>query len=170
MSQMKSKGTDGNVQEQSQLLPVSDLSVLMIAIFQMAHPIYRNKVEPLGQTEYLAHCASDIDELGRIFKFLGLAEDSAQSAFGWRPTARLVRIIAERAARPTKGSDTRATKKERQLVDSLLQLAGKQTEEILPDEFLFNVLNGLGLLRGSVGGECKPTTLLKEVVQDMLAA
>ena len=101
MSQMKSKGTDGNVQEQSQLLPVSDLSVLMIAIFQMAHPIYRNKVEPLGQTEYLAHCASDIDELGRIFKFLGLAEDSAQSAFGWRPTARLVGIIAERAARPT---------------------------------------------------------------------
>jgi hypothetical protein len=142
------------------------LSDLMIAIFQEAHPIGGDK-DVTDKRQYVKYCASDIDKLGRIFKFLGLAKDSAQSAFGWKPTARLLHIIAERAARPTKGNATRATKKERQVIDSPLQLAGGQTEEVFTDDFLFNVLNGLGFLRESGGGECKPTALLREVIEGM---
>jgi hypothetical protein len=143
------------------------LSDLMIAIFQEAHPIGSGYKDVTDKTQYVKYCASDIDKLGRIFKFLGLAKDSAQSAFGWTPTARLLQIIAERAARPTKGSATRATKKERQIIDSLLQLAGGQTEEVFTDDFLFDVLNGLGFLQESGSGECKPTALLREVIEGM---
>ena len=139
------------------------LSDLMIAFFQAAHSLHGDP----DKVQYVKYCASDIDKLGRVLKFLGLAETNQQSMLGWTPTARLVHIIAERAARPTKGSATPATKKERQVINSLLQLAGGQTEEVFTDDFLFNVLNGLGFLGEGGDGECKPTALLREVLENL---
>jgi hypothetical protein len=159
---------EGKAQEPSSKLSVlsetGDIQSLLIAIFQAAHSIFTETDKPI--IEYLNSCASDINKLGRILKFLGLAEDSAQSAFGWKPTAELIQIIAERAARPTKASKTQASKMERRFVDSLIQLAGGQTEEPFTDDFLFNVLNGLGLLQESDTG-VKPTARLREVVTTM---
>jgi hypothetical protein len=145
-------------------------SNLMVAIFQEAHPIDSIDKE-FSATEYLTYCAPDIERLGRVFKFLGLAEASTQSALGWKPTAHLLHIIGKRAvARPIKGSHKQATGKERQLVESLFQLAGGQPEEeFIGDDFVFRVLNGLGFLREAVGS-CKPTSLLQETFEDVFKA
>lgn len=168
MSDLKNESYERHRQESDKVSKGDFLSDLMIALFQAAHSLHGDdpRESLTDKVQYVKHCASDIDKLGRVLKFLGLAETNQQSMLGWTPTARLVHIIAERAARPTKGSATRATKKERQVIDSLLQLAGGQTEEVFTDDFLFNVLNGLGFLRESGGGECKPTALLREVLEN----
>jgi hypothetical protein len=139
---------------------------LMAAIFQATDHIFLEKGDVTEQ--YLKHCASDIDRLGRLLKFLGLAEDDKDGVFGWKPTAKLISLIAERAARPAKGSDKRATARERAVVGSLLQLAGGWVEPTYTDDFVFRALNSLGLLRETVYGECKPTALLKEVLENVV--
>jgi hypothetical protein len=137
-----------------------NIETLLVAIFQEAHP--NNAV---SATEFLQHFAPDIARLGRVFKFLGLAEESTESTLGWQPTDQLIHIVAERAARPTKASRKRATAKELKPVDSLIQIAGGETEEIhFTGDFLFTVLNALGLLLEARGG-CKPTSLLRETVE-----
>ena len=153
---------------ESNVLPMSDgldiESHIMIAIFRAAHPIV--DIEEAADQEYLKRFAPDIDRLGRVLKCLGLAEESTQSAFGWKPTAHLVQIIVERAVRPIKASKKLNTKGESKLVDSLSQLAGVHEDDDLIDEFpfVFNVLNCLGLLRVGPQGGCKPTGLLVEAV------
>jgi hypothetical protein len=79
-------------------------------------------------------------------------------------------MVAERAARPTKGSNKRATRKEEAMIQSLLQLADGWVEQTFTDDFVFNVLNCFGLLRESVYGECKPTTLLQELLANVFEA
>jgi hypothetical protein len=170
MSDLKNESYERHRQESDKVSKGDVLPDLMIALFQAAHPLAGDDPgESLtDKVQYVKYCASDIDRLGRVLKFLGLAETNQQSMLGWTPTARLVHIIAERAARPTKGSaTTRATKKERRVIDSLLQLAGGQTEQVFTDDFLFNVLNSLGFLRESGGGECRPTALLREVLENL---
>jgi hypothetical protein len=147
-----------------------DLSDLMIALFQAVYQVIRDTGEDVTDvTEYLEHCAPDIDRLGRVLKFLGLAEDNPQSAFGWKATPDLMRLVAERAtSRTPKASNKKMTKGERAILSSLLQLAGGWAEESIGDDFVFRVLNGLGLLRASFQDECKPTALLREILQNML--
>jgi hypothetical protein len=77
-------------------------SNLMVPMFQEAHPIdgLGPETEP-SATKYLTCCAADIARLGRVLKFLVLAEASTDSALGWKPTADLLRIIARQlVARP----------------------------------------------------------------------
>jgi hypothetical protein len=136
---------------------------LMIAIFQEANSIW-DWEDVADKAQYVKCCASDIDRLGRVLKFLGLAEDEKQSVLGWKPTAQLIRIIARRAARPTKASEKYVTKRERAIIQSLLQLAGGWVETVYSEDFVFTVLNSFGLLRESVHGECKPTALLREML------
>jgi hypothetical protein len=143
---------------------LDDNSLLMLAIFQTVHLIC-DEGSGVSMTEYLKYCASDIARIGHVFKFLGLAEECTKSALGWKPTAHLIQIIAERSARPAKGSEKEATEKDRKLVNSLLQLAGGTTEEVITDDFFFAVLNALGFLREAPGGECKPTSLLHETIE-----
>jgi hypothetical protein len=81
-----------------------NIEALLVAIFQAAHPIENTRTgDPVSAAEFLRHCAPDIARVGRVFKFLGFAEESPQSALGWKPTEKLIRIVVERAARPTKG-------------------------------------------------------------------
>jgi hypothetical protein len=145
------------------MLETSNIELLLLAIFQAAHP-----TNTTTATDFLQSFAPDIARVGRVFKFLGLAEESPQSALGWKPTDQLIRIVAERAARPTKASMKEATTKELTLVDALIQIAGGEAEEQLTDDFLFSVLNALGLLREARGG-CKPTSLLRDTVQGTFA-
>jgi hypothetical protein len=145
-----------------------NIESLLVAIFQAAHPIGTRVGDPVSATEFLQYFAPDIARVGRVFKFLGLAEESTESTLGWQPTDQLIRIIAERAARPTKASSKEATAKELKLVDSLIQIAGGVTEECLTDDLFFSALNALGLLREARGG-CKPTSLLRETVEEIFA-
>jgi hypothetical protein len=138
-------------------------SNLMVTMLQEVHPIASlgTETEP-SATKYLTCCAADIERLGRVLKFLGLAEASTDSALGWKPTADLLRIIARQlAARPARPSQKQATAKERKVVGSLFQLAGESTEYV-EENFVFCVLNCLGLLRLDGVGDCKPTRLLQE--------
>jgi hypothetical protein len=147
------------IQKENIMTQNCNIESLLVAFFQealAAHP-----AEPVSATEFLKYFAPDIARVGRVFKFLGLAEESTESSLGWQPTDQLIRILAERAARPTKASKEEATAKELKLVDSLVQVAGGEAEEQLTDDFLFLVLNALGLLREARGG-CKPTSLLRE--------
>jgi hypothetical protein len=152
--------------------PTRDTELLLLtSIFQSAHPITRSVGGELNGTEYLQFCAPDIERLGRVFKLLGLAEVSTQSALGWKPTAHLLDIIGQRAARPTKASHKQETAKEHQFVESLFELAGGDPQEPeITEDFLFSVLNALGLLQEGRGGGCKPTFLLQETFEDIFAA
>jgi hypothetical protein len=147
-------------------------SDLMIAIFQAAYPIWNDvkKEDEEDQTVYVKALATDIKRLGRMFKFLGLAEDDKQSVLGWKPTAKLIRMVAERAARPTKGSNKRATRKDDAMMQSLLQVADGWVEQTFTDDFVFNVLNCFGLLRENIYGECKPTAPLRDMLQEIFQA
>ncbi len=140
--------------------------LLLTSIFQSAHPVVHDVGGELNATEYLKFCASDIERIGRVFKFLGLAEESTQSVLRWKPTDRLIRMIGERSARPTKPSKKVLTEKDRRLVDMLLLVAGGDTkEDQMMDDFCISVLNALGFLREVQGGP-KPTSLLKEIILD----
>src|SRR5260370_21279031 len=72
-------------------------TILMISIFLEAYPLYQTKVSP---EEYLDQFGFEIDWIGRVLKCLGLAQPATQSDFGWKPVPMLMKIIAERAARP----------------------------------------------------------------------
>ncbi len=142
-------------------------SNLMVAMFQEAHPIASldTETEP-SATKYLTCCAADIERLGRVFKSVGLAEASTESALGWKPTADLLHIIARQVvARPARPSQKQATANERKVVESLFQLAGGEAAEYVEDDFVFCVLNCLGLLRLDRVGGCKPTCLLQEIFE-----
>jgi hypothetical protein len=144
-------------------------SNLMVAIFQELDLICFDQ-EP-SATEYLKLCVPHIERLGRVFKFLGLAEASTQSALGWKPTAHLLHIIGKRVvAHPTKASHKQATAKEQKLVESLFQLAGGEAEQYIGDDFVFSVLKGLALLQEDRVGGCKPTSLLQETFEDVFGA
>jgi hypothetical protein len=144
-------------------------SNLMVAIFQALHPLGRIDQES-SATQYLTWCAPDIERLGRVFKFLGLAEAST-SALGWKPTAHLLHLIGEALAASTiQASHKGANAKERKLVESLFQLAGGEAEEHIEDDFVFSVLRGLALLQADRTGNWKPTSLLQETFEDVFGA
>jgi hypothetical protein len=138
-------------------------SNLMVAMFQEAYPI--GDTETVAG-EYLACRSADIERLGRVLKFLGLAEASTKCGLGWKPTGVLLHIIARQvAARPPKASKKQATAKECKIVESLFQLAGGQAEDYVGEDFVFCLLNCLGLLRLDRVGDCKPTRLLRETAK-----
>ncbi len=165
MLHIENKPTELTTRDPDTVLKTDTVSALMIAIFQEAHPI--GGVEDVtDKAQYVKCCASDIDRLGRVLKFLGLADDEKQSVLGWKPTAQLIHIIAGRAARPTKASEKYVTKREHAIIQSLLQLAGGWVETVYTEDFVFRVLNSFGLFRESVDNECKPTALLREMLEE----
>jgi hypothetical protein len=79
-------------------------TILMIEIFQEADPLGSMRVSP---EEYLDSCDFEIDRIGRVFKYLGLAQ-GGQSDLCWQPTPMLMKIIAERLARISVKVDPKA--------------------------------------------------------------
>jgi hypothetical protein len=52
--------------------------------------------------KYLAKYRSDIEATGRVFQYLELAKPDSKSALGWKPTKRLLDLIAKSNAGPSK--------------------------------------------------------------------
>lgn len=124
---------------------------LLAALFQRAYPL---EPQP-SAAEYLHHFEFEIDRLGRLLRFLGLAEASHQSGLGWAPRRWLMRISAERAARPL---DQRypivVSKEDREFVASICRVAtGDVAEagEMDATNFCCDVLAALGLLERGDG-------------------
>jgi hypothetical protein len=52
--------------------------------------------------KYLAKYRSEIDASGQVFQYLELAKHDSKSALGWKPTKRLLDLIAKSDAGPPK--------------------------------------------------------------------
>ena len=140
-------------------------TILMIEIFQEADPLGSIRVSP---EEYLDRCDFEIDRIGRVFKYLGLAQ-GGQSDLCWQPTPMLMKIIAERVAHPpVNAKGVEVTDDERSSVEALIMRAtGDIPDEESMDatEFCCSVLAALGLLTEGAAGAYKPTDRLQEVMR-----
>jgi hypothetical protein len=112
----------------------------------------------------------EIDRLGSLLEFLGLAEESDKSDCDWLPNRRLMSIIAEQVVRPPQqGSKIDVSKHDRDFVASIYNLAtavpGETDGESIV-HFCCNVLVAFGLLEKGEGkdGGFKPTPRLKDLV------
>jgi hypothetical protein len=150
---------------------------LLVAIFRKANPL-----EPQSSVaEYLHHFEFEIDRVGRALRFLGLAEQSDQCDLGWAPNRRLMRIIAEQAARPfhdavvsneeRERGDVEVSNEDRDFVDLIYYVAtGDVKEEVSMDgtDFYCDVLEIFGLLERGEGEDgdfaLKPTPRMKDLV------
>jgi hypothetical protein len=71
--------------------------LLMIQRFREANPDKRDR--HLSAAEFLQKNAHRILGIGPLLEMAGLAEQDDQSALGWRPTQRLIGLIANRPGR-----------------------------------------------------------------------
>jgi hypothetical protein len=69
-------------------------TVLMIQSFREANPDKRDR--HLSAAEFLRKNAHRIRGIGPLLEMGGLAEQDDQSALGWRPSQRLIGLIANR--------------------------------------------------------------------------
>ena len=82
-------------------------TTLLTSVFELACPHADESNVNLTGAEYLDKSGAELIEVaGPVFEMLGLGEIDEQSTFGWRPTPRLIRIIAERAAGLTNESES----------------------------------------------------------------
>lgn len=129
-------------------------TLLLISIFQEACPLDKAKV---SAEDYLAHCEFEIETLGDLFKYLGLAQAAARSELGWEPKPILMTLIAERVARaPVKSKFNSAVDDGWNFVPALIIRA----EGVDAIDFCCSVLRVLGLV---CDGD-KPTRRLRDLM------
>src|ERR1700730_183043 len=56
------------------------------------------------QKKYLTKYRSEIEAAGQVFQYLELAKPDSKSALGWKPTKRLLDLIAKSNRGPLEGS------------------------------------------------------------------
>jgi hypothetical protein len=139
-------------------------TVLLVSIFQKANPI-----GPSSVADYLAHFEFEIDRMGSVLRFLGLAKKSNQCDLVWAPNHRLMRIIAEKATRPLpERGEIVVTKADREFVAAMQHLATGDVKDGRMDatDFCCNVLAILDLLEKGKGedGGFKPAPRIKDLV------
>ena len=140
-------------------------TILMTSIFKVAD--YVGAIEFTAK-EDLPKFKFEIDRTGRVLKFLGLAKEAARSALGWKPTPRLMEVVAEKLVRSTPKCKIRVTNEDRNLLSSFFVRATgdalKSERSIDAFEFCCSVLAVLGLLKETAHGEYKPTPRLRELI------
>ena len=91
------------LQQQRKKYQMQNDTILMISIFQEIFD------RPEGNPkDFLADFAFEIEQIGRLLNYLGLAQASARSDLGWKPAPMLMEIIAERLGRSTVKVDPKA--------------------------------------------------------------
>jgi hypothetical protein len=140
-------------------------TVFLVALMQEANPLNQSDV-----ADYLDYFGFEIDRMGSVLRFLGLAKKSNQCELGWAPNHRLMRMIAEKATRPfQEGGEIVVSKEDREFVASIYHLAtGDEKFDNAQDatDFCCNVLAILDLLEKGEGedGGFKPTPRIKDFV------
>jgi hypothetical protein len=141
----------------------SNYTELLVAICQKANPFPPRP----SVADYLEHYEFELDLMGRLLRFLGLAEDSDED-LGWAPTRRLMSIIAEEWAHPSKeGRKIMVSKDDRDFVASIYHLATgvvMNEDGMFVMDFCCNVLAILGLLKRGENGGFKPTRRMQYLV------
>ena len=139
-------------------------TILMISIFQEVYPLGTTKMSP---EDYFDYFGFEIDRVGRVLRYLGLAQDD-RSDLCWKPTPILMKIIAERLAHPPeKRKSALLTEDDRNSVRLLMMYAtGDVPDEESWDatEFCCSVLVALGLMKKGRPEGYKPTRRLHEVM------
>jgi hypothetical protein len=140
-------------------------TALLVSIFQKANPIGASSV-----ADYLGHFEFEIDRMGSVLRFLGLAKKSNKCDLVWAPNQRLMRIIAEKATRPfQERGEIVVSKADREFVASMQHLATGDVKEdgrMDTTSLCCNVLAILDLLEKGKGddGGFKPTPRIKDLV------
>jgi hypothetical protein len=118
----------------------------------------------LGAIEYLEKYDGLIRGIGRILELLGLAELDERRLIGWKATRRLIGLIADRGARPLKGTKTRASYTDLALLGLLLVAANMDDwGGFSGSVFAYQVLEASGLLRRGGSDDWRPTPLLAQL-------
>jgi hypothetical protein len=139
-------------------------TILMVSIFQQAYPLDETKV---SAEEYLDHFGFEIDRIGRVFKCLGLAQPAPSDFGDWKPAPMLMKIIAERAARPSvENKPVLVTDHDQNFVHSLMMRATGEVPEEGWDatEFCCSVFVALGLMKKGMPEGYKPTRRLRDIM------
>jgi hypothetical protein len=132
---------------------------LLIGFFQDA--IQVGEVEP-DPARYLKRFRSEIKATGRLFEYLGLAKPDKQSSLGWKPTDRLLDLIAKSKVRPSKPASKSASLTESLILDLMLEtVLGAEA-----DSFHCYVMTRLGLVIEHTEGEWTPAPLLLKLFAD----
>jgi hypothetical protein len=92
-------------------------TMLMVSIFQKANPIG----PAITAERFVRQFEVQIDRTGHVLQFLGLAEKAKSSPIGFKPTPRLVEIIADRLERRTLESRNPVARVDRDFVALLWQ-------------------------------------------------
>jgi hypothetical protein len=143
---------------------IDNEAYLLLKLFQSAFSMKGVDDSP---KEYLKKYKRAIKRIDEMFAWLGLAKLDKGSALGWRPTARLLDIIAKRAARQ-KFSNKEENEIDRAIIDrlALLILDGKSAEVDYGAEWGvgLSVLCALGLIRELSDDGFKPTRRLVQLM------
>jgi hypothetical protein len=120
-------------------------SRLMITIFQQVFLPHDDERDP---KKYLTKYASDIKLAGQLFEYLGLAHVDKRSPLGWKPTDRLVDVIAKKAACPSKPTAKSAINGGGLIVDLLSDAVfGQDHDDDMHNHLGDKVLNAIGLIQ-----------------------
>jgi hypothetical protein len=87
----------GKTSQENNTMKYDNETVLLVTIFQKANPL-----EPQSSVaEYLHYFEFEIDRMGSVLQFLGLAKKSNQCDLVWAPNHRLMRIGEDGGFKPT---------------------------------------------------------------------
>jgi len=146
-----------------------DLTYLMVMLFRAVHTAQSDLER--SAAEYVEHHHRDIERIGQLLEYLGLAEEDVQCPFGWKPTKRLLEIIARKAANPSKFSKRRITCRDQAMITLLCDAVWGTGRRNFPPSnmysFAFDVLEGLGLMQRTTELEPFPTESLDEVIMEL---
>jgi hypothetical protein len=148
--------------QQRRYIPMQNDEVLMISIFQQ---IFGDP--EASPKDYLADVAFEIEQMGQLLKYLGLAQASARSDLGWKPAPMLMQIIAERLARISVKFDAKANDGWNFVRALIIHATGlKPKEHDSAIEFCKSGLAALGLLQEVPPGPgvYKPTRRLRDLI------
>jgi hypothetical protein len=137
-------------------------TILMISIFQGA--LGDSEARPKDE---LADFAFEIEQIGRLLNYLGLAQAAARSDLGWKPRPMLMKIIAERLARISVKFDPKTDDGwnfVRALIIHVTGLKPKEHDNAI--ECCKSALAALGLLQEVTPGArvYKPTRRLRDLM------
>ena len=146
---------------------------LLVGIFRAAD---KSGVNIEGDDfKYVKTHKREIRRVGRGLRFLRLAKRDVNTDFGWRPTRRLYKLIAERTGRWSKRSSSRfRTLHEAITVGQVVGHAFKETTQLVSserqrdiDNFIWNLLENLGLIGRDLEGQAIPTPLMKRLLLEV---
>jgi len=145
---------------------IDDDTMLLTGLFQKA--VFLRGDDDLSQAGCLEKYDNSIRATGRVLKLLGLAEPIERRVIGWKPTPRLISLLAEPGTRPLNATREWATYTHHALVELLLEAADVDYyDRSSGSDFACGFLEQLGLLRKDDCGDWRPTRRLVELVVEV---